>query len=76
MADGTGQPVHNGLLILVDVAVGMGQAVGVQVGVLLLGQGFVNVIFHGSASFFKAFPIITDFSPHHKPTGGIFSDFL
>ena len=69
MADGTGQPVHNGLLILVDVAVGMGQAVGVQVGVLLLGQGFVNVIFHGSASFFKTFPYYNRFSLYHTHRG-------
>ena len=35
MPDGPGQTVDDGLLVLVDMAVGVGDAVGVEVGVVV-----------------------------------------
>ena len=35
MPDGPGQPVNDGLLVFVDVPVGVGDAVGVEVGVVV-----------------------------------------
>ena len=36
MADGPGQPVHNRLLILVNMAMGVGNSMGVKIGVIVL----------------------------------------
>ena len=42
MSDGPGQTVDDGLLIFVDMAVGVGDAVGVEVGVIVFMVVFVK----------------------------------
>ena len=83
VADGPGQPVHHGFLIFVDMAVGMGDAVGMEIGmimflfvivVMIMFVGVVgNMVFHGTdLPFLKIWFIIPQKYPVCKPRGGIF----
>ena len=68
MADGTGQPVDDRLLILVDMAVGVGNAVGMHVGMVM----FVGMVAHMPTSFL-CFSYHTPFFPNFQPPMGVVS---
>lgn len=81
MANGSCQTVHYGLLVFVDMAVGMGDAVGVHIGVIVfVGMGvFVLVLMfvmvcHIAHLLFAVFDIIPLFCSCCKPLWGIFSE--
>jgi len=64
VTDGTGQAVDHRFLIFVNVAVGMGNAMGVHIGVI------VDLFFHCSASF-RVFFIIPYFRASCNPRQGM-----
>ena len=82
MADGPGKPIDYRFLILMDMTVRMGDAVGVQKGMVMLVTMFmamrmivvmfVNMIFHMPTSFILY--IISYFLRTCKPPGGMFSE--
>jgi hypothetical protein len=64
MADGPGQAVNYRLLIFMDMAVGMGNAVGMLIGVVVV------MVTHNIA-LLSYFSLLYRFSPHFaSPYGG------
>ena len=77
MPNGPGEPVDHGLLVFVDMTVGMGDSVGVEIGmiVLMLMGMFVLVEFVQVRSPPSDNPVIIPRKGMgRKPHGGIFSE--
>ena len=80
MTDGTGQTVHHRLLILMDVAMGMGNAVGMLIGVIVvMVMSVVMIVIMGMiflclhrACLLLFLHIIPHFYPLRKPIGGLY----
>ena len=74
MPDGSSQAIDHRFLILVDMTVGMGDAVGVHVGMIVFVIMIVfGVMFCHSFASLYIFSIIPYFYPTCKPYRGIFS---
>ena len=80
MADGAGQPVQYGLLIFVDMAVAVGNAMGMEIGMVMLVvvvmgvAAFVGVVGHRLAPLSRVkhtFYSIPFFCVFRKPSRGI-----
>ena len=80
MADGAGQPVQYGLLIFVDIAVAVGNAMGMEIGMVMLVvvvmgvAAFVGVVGHRLAPLSRVkhiFYSIPFFCVFRKPSRGI-----
>ena len=80
MADGAGQPVQYGLLIFVDMAVAVGNAMGMEIGMVMLVvvvmgvAAFVCVVGHRLAPLSRVkhiFYSIPFFCVFRKPSRGI-----
>ena len=81
VADGAGQTVNHRLLIFVNVTVGVGNAMGMEPGMVVLMVVMLVVVVlvvlvmmfaHYDPSFCGFFPIIRHFAPLRKPPPGIF----
>jgi hypothetical protein len=69
VADGTGKAVKNRFLIFVDMTVGMGNAVGVHIGMIV--DVIVRMVGHKPTSF-CVFLMIPYFMKTCKPPKGMF----
>ena len=75
VADGSGKAVDDGLLIFVDMTVGVGQTVGMHIGmfvVMVVAVAVFMIVFmemfaHGNPFFLRVFPIIPYFAENCKP---------